>query len=266
MKKKAGVAYIPGDSVIHRLDPRTKLLIMISVSLTAFLVSGVFLMLPVFLTVLLLVFLSGNPAGWVSSMKLILPLLIFIVFIELLFCPEDPGRIIYSVNLGPLNAVLSEGSISYSLLLGLRVLSVTGISFLFVLTTKYSDFVKSLQLMKFPPIISFSLGYALRATTTLSADTRAIMDAQRSRGLEFDRNSLFKNRNKLLSLFIPMTVTVLNRSSQVSDAMQCRGYGGGSSVSIYNPPSFGRNDFIIAVIVVFTEIILINLSYYEVLR
>lgn len=260
MRKKRSISYINGDSFVHNLDPRTKLFILVLISLTAFISSELTVAILLFILVSVMAFFSGLFAEWLKSLRLIVPLLMFIVLIELFFCPESSGEIFFSGQAGILNPVLSEGSIGYSAFLGFRLLSIAGISFLFILTTGYSDFIKSLQLMKIPSIITFSMGYALRATTVLSGDANAVMDAQRSRGLEFDRNSFFRNRNKLIALFIPLTVTVLNRSSQVSDAMQCRGYGSEEKETIYNPPSFKRNDLVICLFFCFFLIFLLFFS------
>lgn len=257
---KRGISYINGDSIVHVLDPRTKLFILLLVSITAFLASDLIVIIPLFVLVSLLVCFSGLIRKWFAALRLILPLLIFIVIVELFFCPENSGEIFFSGHIGILNPVLSEGSISYSAFLGFRLLSIAGVSFLFIMTTSYSDFVKGLRLMRIPSVIAFSMGYALRATNLLSGDTRAVMDSQRSRGLEFDRNSVLKNRNKLLALFVPLTVTVLNRSSQVSDAMQCRGYGRGERETVYNPPFFKNYDFIVGTVFLTFTVILLYLG------
>jgi energy-coupling factor transport system permease protein len=60
--------------------------------------------------------------------------------------------------------------------------------------------------MRVPATLSFSLGYALRSTTTLAGDVNNIMDAQRSLGLDFESGGLVKNRTNLMALFTPVTV------------------------------------------------------------
>jgi energy-coupling factor transport system permease protein len=141
--------------------------------------------------------------------------------------------------------------------MGLRLLSLAGISFLFIMTTSHDDLVRSLRTLKVPPTLSFSLGYALRSTTTLTEDTRHIMDAQRSRGLELDRGNFIRNRDKLAALFIPVTVSLLKRSKNTADAMQARGFRQSLHHSSYNPPRFGRPDALMGLILAGLVVVLV---------
>jgi energy-coupling factor transport system permease protein len=84
--------------------------------------------------------------------------------------------------------------------------------------------------------------------TALYDDLRNIMDAQRSRALEFDRGTLVKNRRKLMALGIPMTVSVLNRARYVTEAMQSRGFASTPRPTCYRPPRPGRCDLLLLIV------------------
>jgi energy-coupling factor transport system permease protein len=112
------------------------------------------------------------------------------------------------------------------------------------MTTSHDDFIKSLKSMRVPATLSFSLGYALRSTTTLSEDVHNIMDAQRSRGLDFEHGGFIKNRTNLMALFTPVTVSLLKRSKHVTDAMQSRGFNRTTQKTGINPCQFSQLDVI----------------------
>jgi len=260
-KNKRGLIYIPGDSVIHSLDPRTKLLMLVVFSIMSFLTTNPLVMGLIFAFIVLFVWKSGLIVKWFSSLRLVIPLIIFVFVLDLFFSRENSGFELISAQIGFIPLYATEGSLCFSSAMVIRLLIIAGISFLFIMTTKYSDFVKSLHKMKVPPIISFSLGYALSSTTTLSRDANNVLDAQKSRGLKFEKGSVLKKADKLLSLFIPLTVIMLNRSNQVSNAMQCRGYGSSERPTVYNAPVPGVYDYtamLIIALFLFTVIILSN--------
>ncbi|WOF15318.1 energy-coupling factor transporter transmembrane protein EcfT [Methanoplanus sp. FWC-SCC4] len=256
-KMKKGICYIQKDSPVHRLDPRTKLLILILLSVSVLIDANLLRTLLLFGVVLFAAYISGLFSKWAGALRYILPFMIFIVVIDAFFCSFHSGTEFFSADFWIFHPRVTEGSVNFAASMGVRLLAIGGFSFLFIMTTSYSDFVKSLQAMKIPRMLSFSLGFALKSITSLSGDLHAIMDAQRSRGLEFDRDSIIKNSDKMFSLFVPMTVSVMNRSSNVCDAMQCRGYGSCREPTVHNPPVYGKNDFI-AVFFVLIYIIFIH--------
>ena len=255
-KRKRGITYISGDSYLHRLDPRSKLFLLISISICSLLTSSFTVMAVIFLGVCLLASVSGVLREWSYSLRFFVPLLIFVVIIDAFFAADyGTGTVIWSGQWWIFSPVLTTGRIAFAGAMMFRLLSIGGFSFLFIMTTPYNRFIQSLRGMHIPQILCFSLGYALRSVTQLSRDVRNIMDAQRSRGLEYNVKTLRKNPEFALSLAIPMVVSVLHRSEQVSDAMQCRGYGNGVSESVYRPAVFQCRDWIvlfISVIVLMT--------------
>jgi energy-coupling factor transport system permease protein len=243
-KNQAFIRYVPGNSFLHRLDPRTKLIGLVAIASATFLTARPLPMVIPFLFVLAFAFYSGLAKNLLKGFVLFIPLIIFVLFLDSFFAGDPSGTIYFSSDIWVFHPVLSEGRIMFALAMVLRLLSIGGFSLLFIMTTDYTAFVKSLKQMKFPATFSFSLGYALRSITGLYQDLGNIMDAQRSRGLEYDRNVVTKGRNALMAVTIPMTVSVLKRSQHVSDAMQSRGFGSGVQPTVYRPQRFGRQDLI----------------------
>ncbi len=232
----------PGSSFLHRLDPRTKLAVLLVVSVAALLFSSLPALVLAFLFVLALAGISRLEMRLLRAMTLIIPLLILVIVLDSLFSKVAGGQVYFSAQIGFLHPEVTAAGVIFAVAMGFRLLAIAGISFLFVMTTSPDDFVRGLRNMRVPATITFSLGFALRSMNVLATDTRQIIDAQRSRGLELDRGNLIRNRNKLAALFVPVTVSLLKRSKNTADAMQARGFVLSAPRSCYRALSPGRAD------------------------
>ncbi len=181
-------------------------------------------------------------------LPLLLPLFIFIIVINAFLPDVSWGPVYFSAEIGPFSPEITHGGLLFAAAMGIRVLAIGGVSFLFVMTTSYTDFVASLRASRLPPIIAFSLGYALKSMTALAEDLGNVMDAQRSRGLEFDRGTFIKNRGKFMALGVPMTVAVMNRARYVTEAMQSRGFASTARPTCYRPPRPGKSDLLLLIV------------------
>lgn len=241
-RRLALLRYRAGDSFLHRLDPRMKLMMLLTVSIASLLFSSLQALALMTFFVLALAFASRLATALVRALTLILPILVIVIVLDSLFSKVSSGTVWFSLRIGILHPEVTTGGILFAIAMGLRLLTLAGISCLFIMTTSPDDFVKSLRTIHVPPILTFSLGYALRSTTALADDTRQIMDAQRSRGLELDKGNMVKNSNKLAALFTPVTVSLLKRSKYTADAMQARGFRHSVCPSCYKSRKFGRED------------------------
>jgi len=169
------------------------------------------------------------------------PLIVVIVVFDSMFSHVSWGPVLYSAQLWILRISVTPGSIVYALTIGVRFLTIIGMSALFIMTTQFEDFVAGLRKLHVPYILALSLGLALRSITLLTADLKAIVDAQRSRGLELDRGIL-KRADGMLSLAVPAVVCLIYRSRNVSSAMLCRGYGHAGRPTLYSRLRLGNND------------------------
>ena len=230
---------------------------LVVISILAFLFTSLPVLILIFLFELVLAFAARIGKYYLRAFTLVIPLFILVVLLDSLFTKAAGGSVYFSTTVAFLHPELIRDGVIFAFAMGFRLLAVCGISLLFLMTTSQDNFIRSLRGMRVPPAISFSLGYALRSTTTLADDTSQIMDAQRSRGLELDRGNLVKNRNKLTALFVPVTVSLLKRSKTTSDAMLARGFRQSMPVSRYHSPEFGRHDLLmIGVLVVFVLLLL----------
>ena len=244
-KAREKLRYVRGDSFLHRLDPRTKVLLLLAFVCTALLTVDTALNLAIFIALLALAVSSGAFRHWLKMLWRFAPLIALIVVFDSLFSHVSWGPVLFSTQQWILRITVTPGSIVYAVTIGMRFLTLTGMSMLFIMTTQFEDFVAGLRKLHVPYLLALSLGLALRSITLLTADLKAITDAQRSRCLELDAPGLLKRSESLLSLAVPAVVCLIYRSRNVSSAMHCRGYGHAGRPTLYSRLRLGTGDWIV---------------------
>jgi energy-coupling factor transport system permease protein len=243
-KAREKIRYLPGSSAVHRLDPRTKTFALIAFTCVAVIFTDTAVMAATFGLLATSAVLTGAFRHWYSTLWKTLPFVAVVVLVSMLYPRVSYGPVLVAADWWIFHPSVTPGGIVYSLGVGLRLLTVAGVSTLFIMTTRFEDFVAGLRKLHVPYILAFSMGLAMRSITLMSADMKTIMDAQRSRCLELDAGGLL-NRNKLMSLIIPMTICLINRSRNVSSAMLCRGYGYAAHPMIYSKLRPGPGDWVV---------------------
>lgn len=254
--------YIPGDSLIHRLDPRAKLvasfyfigIIFLANNWQSYLFLGAFTMFAVFLSKINLnFFLKGvRPLIW---------LIIFTVALQMLF--TRGGTLYWSWCVFS----LSSYGIQNGLFIFCRFVLIIFMSTLLTLTTpplSMSDAIESLlnPLKRFHlPVheIALMLSIALRFVPTLMDETEKIMNAQRARGVDFSDGNLIQKVKAIVPLLIPLFVSSFNRAEDLATAMEARGYRGGEGRSKYRKLKWASRDTIVLVVFALATVILIFL-------
>jgi energy-coupling factor transport system permease protein len=229
----------------------------LAVSTIALLIGRLLPMSLLFVLVVLLAGISGIFTDWSRTMTKTAPFFVIVIVLDAFFTKATSGTLYYAGDFWILHPRLTSDSILYSLTMGFRLLSFVGISTLFIMSTKYEDFVKGLRKLMVPYSFSFSLSLALRSITYLSSDVRNILDAQRSRGLEIDKKDLIKNYQRFLALFVPMIVCLLLRSKNISEAMQVRAFGHTRHPTMFKGPRLRRVDYGFVLAIVITSIVLL---------
>lgn len=221
--------YIPGHSVLHRMDPRAKLV------WTGLFMVIVFLMetWPEYLLLsgwtLFLLLISGVPPK--QSLKGLKPLLVLLAFTTVLNLFLIPGRVL--VPLGPLT-ITHEG-LQMGVRIFFRLCMLVIVASLMTLTTTPMALTDGLERLMSPlkrlkvPVheISMMMSIALRFIPTLLEETERIMKAQASRGAEFDTGNLFKRVRSFVPVLVPLFVSAFKRADELAEAMESRGYRGG---------------------------------------
>ncbi len=224
--------YIDVPSVIHRLDPRLKILLLIAVVVFIFM-AGNFLSLGlVAVFTLCVLLLSKIPVKmYLKNLKVILPVIIFTAVINTLYAGGGKTLISWWI------IHITTGSIERALFMATRVVLLILISATLTYTTTPNDLTDAIERL-FSPLKFIGLGsavhmlammmtIALRFIPTLIEETQKIMNAQKARGASFDEGKLMQRIKALIPILIPLLISAIRRAYELAEAMECRCYNGG---------------------------------------
>ena len=222
--------FFPGNSVLHRLDPRMKLVLAVLYIVIIFLAENVYCYAALLASAVLLVLLSRLSLKVVlRGIRPILFILLFTMVINIFFTGGE--QLLFSflgieVYLeGVLRAVFMALRVVV-LVLGTSVF-LTYTTSPIVLTDAIESLLSPLKRIKIPVHdFSMMLTIALRFIPTLVEETDKIMNAQKARGAAFDTGNLFRRARSLVPVIIPLLVSSFNRADELATAMECRCYRG----------------------------------------
>ncbi|OZY72116.1 cobalt ABC transporter permease [Streptococcus pyogenes] len=228
--------YIPGDSLIHRLDPRSKLLAMIIYIVIIFWANNVVTNLLMLTFTLAVVFLSKIKLSFfLNGVKPMIGIILFTTLFQMFF--SQGGKVIFSWWF----ISITDLGLSQAILIFMRFVLIIFFSTLLTLTTtplSLSDAVESLlkplTRFKVPAHeIGLMLSLSLRFVPTLMDDTTRIMNAQRARGVDFGEGNLIQKVKSIIPILIPLFASSFKRADALAIAMEARGYQGGEGRTKY---------------------------------
>ena len=244
--------HFPGDSLVHKFDPRMKLVLTIVYIILLFAASN-----PLGLT-LSLVFLVGMygvakiPFKLITkSLKPILPIILFTAVLNLFFVSGEGEPLVHFWVLN----IYAEG-LRYAILMAVRVMAlIAGTSLLtyttspIVLTDAIEQLLKPLGRLHFPVHeLAMMMSIALRFIPTLIEETDKIMNAQKARGAMLDNGSMMERVKALVPVLIPLFISAFRRADELAMAMECRCYRGGDGRTRLKVLKFGALDVKCAVV------------------
>ena len=223
--------YYPVRSVIHSLDPRAKLVLMIAYIVMIFFIDTFVGYGLVLLFLLFVIFLSKVPLTKVlKSLKMILFLVIFTVVMSVLFYNGNENDLLWSWGI---IRIYSQGLINagkMALRLIFLVLGPTILTFTTTpvqLTDALESLLKPLSYIKVPVhSLAMVMSIALRLIPTLVEETDKIQNAQKARCADFETGNIFKRAKAMLPVLIPLFVSSFRRADELADAMDSRCYRG----------------------------------------
>lgn len=222
--------YIQGDSFVHKMDPRAKLIGAFYFIIIIFLANNWITYLAMAIFTFLCVFLSGIPIKvFINGVKPLIWLISFTVILQILFTTGGETYfswgIIHITSFGLLNGAF----------IFMRFVLIIFMSTLLTLTTmplSLTDAIESLlnPLKKWKvPVheIALMLSIALRFVPTLMDEATKIMNAQRARGVDFGEGNIIQQMKSVTPILVPLFVSSFNRADELANAMEARGYQGG---------------------------------------
>ena len=261
--------YYPSDSFVHKLDPRTKILLLIAYIVMVFVAKNFLGLFATVLFLLLIVAVSGVPLGSVlKSIKAVIFLVVFTALLNILFYTPKEGDVhLFWV-------VYKEGLIGAGFLALRLIALVMGSSILTLTTTPVSltdgieSLLKPLSYIKVPVHdLALIMSIALRSIPTLANETERIINAQKARGADFDSGNLMSRAKALIPVLIPLLISAFRRGDELGDAMDARCYTGSKIRTKYKKLTFGVRDLVavLVVAVVLTGVILLNVYGSEIM-
>ena len=239
--------YIPIDSLMHRLDPRAKLIGLFLMIAAVFVPKKwiVFGIIALFLALALLLAKIGIKMI-VQSFKPMIMMMIFLLVINSL--SVKTGDVLFTIG----TFSIYSDAVFNTLFVIVRLLLMISITTLLTATTKPLDLtmgiewlLKPFELIHFPTHeVAMMVSIALRFIPTIIEETMRIMNAQKSRGVDFENGKLMQKITAILSLIVPLFSVAFERAYELADAMEARGYVPGAKRTRYHVLKFTALDFL----------------------
>ena len=239
--------FFPGNTPIHRLDPRTKLLCVILYIVALFNAKG-----PLtygIMIVVLAVCILLSKVEWKALTRGLKPVYIIVAFTAIMNMFFTTGTPVADVWL--LRHITWQGIIS-AVQMVLRIVMLIMGTFLMTYTTSpiaLTDGLESLlaplKKLRFPVHeLAMMMSIALRFIPTLIEETDKIMKAQLSRGADFESGNIFKRIKSYVPVFVPLFVSAIRRATDLAQAMDARCFDGSEGRSRMNPLKYSGTDYV----------------------
>lgn len=240
--------YFPGNTLLHRLDPRTKLLGTVAYIVALFLAKGIvgYAVLLAVLAALIAVSRVGLKTI-LRGMKPILVIIIITAVLNLFYTPGagEPLAAFWIFKIYP------EG-IWAAVYMILRIAMLIACTFLLTYTTSPILLTDGLEKLLGPlkairvPVheLAMMMSIALRFIPTLIEETDKIMSAQRARGADFESGNLIQRAKALLPLLVPLFISAFRRADELATAMECRCYHGGEGRTRLKQLKYRGRDYV----------------------
>ena len=245
--------HFPGYSLVHRFDPRLKLVLTIAYIVLLFAASNPLGLALSILFLAVMYKVAKIPGKMIiKSLKPILPIVIFTAVLNLFFVSGEGEPLVHIWFL----TIYAEG-VRYAVLMAVRVMAlIAGTSLLtyttspIVLTDAIEQLLKPLGKLHFPVHeLAMMMSIALRFIPTLIEETDKIMNAQKARGAQLDTGKMTDRVKALVPVLIPLFISAFRRADELAMAMECRCYHGGEGRTRLKQLKFTAEDTRCAVII-----------------
>ena len=239
--------YIPGNSIIHRLDPRSKLVAMILLIIIVFWANNPITNLILFIATGIFVVLSEVPLSFfIKGLRSMFFLIAFTTLFQLFFI--SGGQVLFEMGF----IKITSYGIEQAGIIFCRFVLIIFFSTLLTLTTMPLSLATAVESLLGPlkrfkvPVheIGLMLSMSLRFVPTLMDDTIRIMNAQKARGVDFGEGNVIQKVKAMIPILIPLFATSLKRADSLATAMEARGYQGGNGRSQYRQLNWMNRDSI----------------------
>ena len=238
--------YFPGDTIAHRLDPRTKILLVVLYIVALFCADS--LLAYGILALVLAVCVRISRVGLKSLVRGLKPVVFIIVFtglLNLFFTPGDHTLVEWGV------LRITETGARNALFMILRIMLLIMGTFLMTYTTSPISLTDGLERLLnwmkklHVPVheLAMIMSIALRFIPTLIEETDKIMSAQKARGADFESGGIIQKAKALIPILVPLFVSAIRRAEELATAMECRCYHGGEGRTKLHVLQYAGRDY-----------------------
>ncbi|AOH52894.1 cobalt ECF transporter T component CbiQ [Peribacillus muralis] len=242
--------YVPANSLMHRLDPRAKLLLVFLFVCVVFLANNFFSYGLLAIFTILLISISKIPLRYLyNGLKPIFFLIVFTFLLHLLFTKE--GELLFEYGW----LEIYEGGLIQGLFISIRFTLLILVTSLLTLTTTPISITDGMEELLGPlkrwkmPVheLALMMSIALRFIPTLMEETEKIMKAQTARGVDFSSGPIKERVKSIVPLLVPLFVSSFKRAEELATAMESRGYRGGEGRTKYRQLEWKTSDSLMMV-------------------
>ncbi len=258
--------YFDSNSFIHKLDPRTKLILLTLIIVFIFVSQNAFsLLLIAFLILFSMIISKVALKMYLKNLKAILPIIIFTMLINLFY--NASGEVLISFW----KLTITTGSLYRAVYMAARIILLIIASAELTYTTTPNDLTDAIEKL-FSPLrfiglknavhtLAMMMTIALRFIPTLIEETQKIMNAQKARGVDLENGNLLKRIKSLIPILIPLLISSVRRAYELAEAMECRCYNGGEGRQRMKQLKYQKSDLIsfILVFVICSLVICVNI-------
>ena len=255
--------YYPADSVLHRLDPRFKMIMTLLLVVGIFICNSVVSIAFATIATLCIIAISKIPfLTYLKNTKPLIPIIIFTFILNLIYVPGEDVLVKFW------KITITSEAIQTALFIALRiVLLVIITSFLTysttptALTAAIEDLLGWLKVFKVDVhSIAMMMSIALRFIPTLIDEINKIINAQKARGADFESGNVFRKLKAMVPILIPLFISSFRRAYELANAMECRCYNGGAGRTKLKTMHAGKKDIaaLLICIVMMSGFVLFN--------
>lgn len=255
--------YFPGNTLLHKMDARMKIILMILLMVSIFMCKNfIALGLVVVVTALIIIISKIKLKVILKGLKPILFIALFTTVLNLFY---GSGEVLVRIG----NIKITDQGLTNAIFMAMRIilLVIQGLMLTYTttptsLTDAIESLMKPLRLFKVDThSFAMTMTIALRFIPTLSEEVEKIMAAQKSRGADIDSGGIIKRAKAVVPIIIPLFVSSFRRANDLADAMECRCYRGGDGRTKMKVAHLEVRDYLCLafVLVYFAGIILIRI-------
>ncbi|RTR26940.1 energy-coupling factor transporter transmembrane protein EcfT [Robertmurraya yapensis] len=260
MEKMIFGRYIPAESPLHRMDPRSKILLVFLFVCVVFIANNAITYGLLAVYTFLMVLSSKVPIRFIlGGLRIVLWLVLFTLVLHLFFTKE--GDVLFQWG----SISIYEGGLKQGIFISVRFFLLILMTSLLTLTTTPIEITDGIEVLldplkkiKFPVHeLALMMSISLRFIPTLMEETDKIMKAQTARGVEFSGGPIKDRVKAIIPLLIPLFIGSFKRAEELATAMEARGYRGGEGRTKYRQLRWGFVDTVMLLILAFVTAALV---------